>query len=166
MVDLDTLSIVLTGIGLIVAIIYYAQVLRNTSKARQSQLIMQRSQMYSPEYAKTWSEVRSMTDWENAIDWAKKYGRKANPEAYSKWQFIMRTYTLAGLHLQEGADPELLFQLYPIGAVISLWEQFEPIVMFQRERENYEVSRAFEYLYKEAKKRAPELTAVDWSSVE
>ncbi len=166
MVDYQTLSIVLTGIGLIIALIYYSMTLRYTSKERQSQLIIQRSQSYSPEYARTWSEVRSMTDWENPIDWAKKYGRKANPEAYSKWQFMMRTYTLAGLHLQRGADPDLLFQLYPIGAVISLWEQFEPIVMFQRERENYEVSKAFEYLYKEARKRAPDLTAGDWSSVE
>jgi hypothetical protein len=166
MVDFDTLSLVLTGIGLIIALIYYSMTLRYTSKARQSQLIMQRAQSYSPEYTKTWSEVIGMSDWEDAIDWARKYGRKANPEAYSKWQFIIRTYTLAGLHLQEGADPDLLFQLYPIGAVISLWEQFEPIIMFQRERENYEVASAFEYLYNEAKKRAPELIAADWSSVE
>ena len=101
------------------------------------------------------------------MDWAKKYGRKANPEAYSKWMYIMRVYNLAGLHLKEGADPDLLFQLYPIGTIISLWNQFEPIILFQRERENYpEVHSAFEYLYREAKKWAPEHRALDWSTLE
>jgi hypothetical protein len=166
MIILEQIIYTVPILGLTASIIYYAQVLRNTSKARQRELILQRSQTYSPEYVKTWSEVRSMTDWKDAEDWARKYGRKANPEAYSKWQYIMRVYNLAGLFLNEGADPDLLFQLYPIGAVISLWEQFEPIVMFQRKRENYMTQRAFESLYKEAKKRAPELTALDWSNVE
>ena len=41
MVELDTLSIVLTGIGLIVAITYYALQIRNQTKTRQAQLFMQ-----------------------------------------------------------------------------------------------------------------------------
>jgi hypothetical protein len=107
-------------------------------------------------------EVRSMTDWEDAEDWEKKYGRKANPEAAAKWNYIMRIYGLGGIHLQEGADPDLLFKLYPLSAVIPLWEQFEPIIMFWRERLNDpRMWEPFEYLYNEAKKRAPELTPVD-----
>jgi len=167
MVTLEFLAILLSGIGISASLVYYANVLRNANKARQRELIIQRSQTYSPEYTKTWSEVRSMSDWEDAVDWAKKYGRKANPEAYSKWMYIMRVYNLAGLHLKEGADPDLLFQLYPIGTIISLWNQFEPIILFQRERENYpEVHSAFEYLYREAKKWAPEHRALDWSTLE
>jgi hypothetical protein len=162
MVDYQTLSIVLTGVGLIIALVYYSMTLRYTSKARQRALIMQRSQTYSVEYSKAWMEVRSMTDWEDAEDWEKKYGRKANPEAAAKWNYIMRIYGLGGIHLQEGADPDLLFKLYPLSAVIPLWEQFEPIIMFWRERLNDpRMWEPFEYLYNEAKKRAPELTPVD-----
>ena len=167
MVDYQNLSIVLTGVGLIIALVYQSMTLRYTSKARQRELIMQRSQTYSFEYLKTWSEVIGMSDWEDPIDWAKKYGRKANPEAYSKWMYIMRVIGLGGLHLQEGADPDLLFKLYPMSAIIPLWEQFEPIIMFMRERMNDpHIWEPLEYLYNEAKKRAPELTAVAWSTVE
>ena len=159
MVDYQNLSIVLTGVGLIIALVYNSMTLRYTSKARQRDLIMQRSQTYNVEYSKTWWEVKDMSDWEDAEDWAKKYGRKANLEAYSKWMYIMRDYGLAGIYLQEGADPDLLFKLYPLSAVIPMWEQFEPIIMAMRERVNDpRMWEPFEYLYNEAKKRAPELT--------
>lgn len=42
MVDYNTLSLVLTGIGLILAITTYTVTLRNTGKARQRELIFQR----------------------------------------------------------------------------------------------------------------------------
>ena len=162
MVDYQSLSIVLTGVGLIIALVYYIMTLRYTSKAGQRKLIMQRSHTYHVEYQKAWYEVIGMSDWEDAEDWAKTYGRKANLEAYSKWMYIMRDFGLAGLHLQEGADPDLLFKLYPLSAVIPLWEQFEPIIMVMRERLNDpRMWEPFEYLYNEAKKRAPELTVVD-----
>ncbi len=159
MVDYQNLSIVLTGVGLIIALVYQSMTLRYTSKARQRELIMQRSQTYSVEYSKTWWEVILMSDWEDEEDWAKKYGRKANLEAYSKWMYIMRDYGLAGIYLQEGADPDLLFKLYPLSAVIPMWEQFEPIIIAMRENVNDpRMWEPFEYLYNEAKKRAPELT--------
>tara|TARA_B100001971_G_C17699931_1_gene291195 strand:+ start:11 stop:499 length:489 start_codon:yes stop_codon:yes gene_type:complete len=162
MVDYQNLSIVLTGVGLIIALVYYIMTLRYTSKARQRKLIMQRSHTYNVEYQKAWHEVIGMSDWEDAEDWAKTYGRDANLEAYSKWMHIMRDFGLAGIHLQEGADPDLLFKLYPLSAVIPLWEQFEPIIMVMRERLNDpRMWEPFEYLYNEAKKRAPELTVVD-----
>ena len=165
MVDYQNLSIVLTGVGLIIALVYYSMTLRYTSKARQRELIMQRSQTYSVEYQITWSEVIGMTDWEDVEDWAKKYGLKANPEAYSKWMYIMRVYGLGGIYLQEGADPDLLFKLYPLSAIIPLWEQFEPIIMVIRERNNDpRMWEPFEYLYNEAKKRAPEIGVVDRST--
>ena len=159
MVDYQTLSIVLTGVGLIIALVYYSMTLRYTSKARQRGLIMQRSQTYGLEWMRAWSEVMLMRDWEDAEEWEEKYGRKANLEAYSKWMYIMRDYGLAGIYLQEGADPDLLFKLYPLSAIIPLWERFEPIIMVIRERVNDpHMWEPFEYLYNEAKKRAPELT--------
>jgi len=157
MVDLDTLSIVLTGVGLIVAIIYYAQILRNTSKARQRELIIQRSQSYNMEYTRAYMKVRAMTDWKDAEDWYEKYGN--NPESGSTWLYIMRLYAMAGLHLREGADPELLFELYPANAIMNLWERFEPVFRYQIERSNDPRRwESLEYLYNEAKKRYPDIT--------
>ena len=87
-----------------------------------------------------------------------KYGRKANPEAYAKFIYIIRAYELAGILLMENmTDPELLFKLYPAGAVTSLWETFSPYIQAQRVLRNTpDRNIAFEHLYNEAKKRYPE----------
>ena len=49
MVDIQTLSFILTGIGIIGAIIYYTLTLRNANKTRQAQLFMEIYQQYSSE---------------------------------------------------------------------------------------------------------------------
>lgn len=158
MVDIDTLSIVLTGIGLIVAIVYYAQVLRNTSKARQRELIFLRYQGYSKEYVRTYFEVSKYTDWEDAEEWVSKYGKDVNIEADSNWTYMMSIYNIAGLLLkEEEADPELIFQLYPPHVVIRLWELFEPVIQALRARTHPDHLKPFEFLYGEAKKRYPEI---------
>ena len=41
MVDYQTISIVLTGIGMMIALTYYALQIRNQNRTRQAQLIMQ-----------------------------------------------------------------------------------------------------------------------------
>ena len=166
MVEVD-ISIIFAGLSIAASILYYASVLRNANKARQRELIMQRTQTYSVEYSKAWGEVMLVRDWEDAEEWEEKYGLKANPEAYSKWNYIMRIYGLGGMYLQEGADPDLLFKLYPLSAIIPLWERFEPIIMAIRERVNDpHMWEPLEYLYNEAKKRAPEIGVVDRSTVE
>ena len=159
MVDLDTLSIVLTGIGLIVAIIYYSINIRNASKVRQRDILFQRLQGYNLEYTKTYIEVASYTDWKTTEEFKEKYGMITNPDAFSKYLYITRVYNLAGLMLKENvADADLLFQLYPPGAIISMWEQFLPFILEGREiRNNPVLDENFEYLYTEAKKMFPEI---------
>jgi hypothetical protein len=71
----------------------------------------------------------------------------------------MRIYNLAGLYLREGADPDLIFELYPASAVMSLWELYEPIVLERRRKNNDpDRYRPLEELYQEAKKRYPNIT--------
>jgi hypothetical protein len=61
--------------------------------------------------------------------------------------------------LREGADPDLIFELYPYFAVIGLWEQFESVIMYRRVlRDNPNLDDSFEFLYREAKKRYPDLS--------
>jgi len=159
MIDLDTLSIVLTGIGIIVAIIYYTLTLRNTSKARQRELILQRFQGYSFEYMEAFVDVENFTDWEDSNDFLEKYGPEKNPEAFSKYLYTMSIYNLAGVFLKEKiADAELIFQLYQPNTIIGMWEKFEPLTLALRERRKYpEYREPFEFLYNEAKKRYPEI---------
>jgi len=159
MVDYGTISIVLTGIGLIVAITYYTLTLRNTSKARQRELILQRFQGYDLEYMEAFVDVENITDWEDVDEFLKKYGPESNPEAFSKYLYAMSIYNLAGVFLKEKiADADLIFQLYQPNTVIGMWEKFEPITRYFRERRRYpDYREPFEFLYNEAKKRYPEI---------
>jgi len=60
--------------------------------------------------------------------------------------------------LKRGADPTLIFQLYPAGVVILLWELYEPPIKRRRELVNNPLYlEPFEHLYKEAKNRHPEI---------
>ena len=159
MASFEFLAIILTGLGLTASIVYYASILKNTSKARQRELIFQRSQGYSLEYSQALNEVVGQTDWTEPKEWEVKYGRWTNPEGNTKFIYIMRVYTLAGILLREDAvDPKLLFQLYPPGSTISLWEQFRSVVYFLREGTNDpSMYEPFEYLYDEAKRLFPEI---------
>jgi hypothetical protein len=155
---LQSISILISGLGIVVAIIYYAQVLRNTSKARQRELIFQRFQGYSKEYVNTYFKVSNMTEWTDAEDWRRKYGKDVNVEADADWTYIMSIYNIAGILLQEEeTDPELIFKLYPPHVVIRLWEGFEPVIQALREKTHTGHLEPFEYLYREAKKRYPDI---------
>jgi hypothetical protein len=147
-------------VGVLVGIFYYLTIMRNqqrtrelslkaqeaAEKARQREMILQRSQIYSLDYMRAYTDVRSMTDWVDAEDFVKRYigttkleasaREPENVEAVTKWLYIVRLYSLAGLHLKEGADPDLLFELYPYGSVMNLWEQFESVFRYQRKIRN------------------------------
>jgi hypothetical protein len=65
---------------------------------------------------------------------------------------------MAGILLKQGADPDIIFELYPHGAVINLWELYEPIVEHMKVKSKNPMRLDnLEYLYNEAKKRRPEI---------
>jgi hypothetical protein len=169
-----TLPIVLQiiqTVSLVVGIIYYLTIMRNTQRTRelslkaqedaernrQRDMIIQRSQSYSLDYIETFQKVMLMMDWETPEEWEEKYYRTNNVEAFSKWSYITRLYHLAGLLMRQGVDPEIIFALYPEGAIISLWEQYESVIQYLRKRYSPDYLDSLEYLFEEAKKRRPEL---------
>ena len=155
---IEVIALVLTGLGLAASIVYYGNIIQNANKARQRELIYQKYQNISVEYAKAYEEVMLMTDWNTYEEFDQKYGRENNPDASAKWIYITRVYNLAGIYLEEGADPDLLFKLYPDSAIINLWEKFEPIILERRKRFNDpDRFKPLEYLYREAKNRYPEI---------
>jgi hypothetical protein len=156
MIDIQTILSMVPAIGVIVALVYYSMTLRYTSKARQRELVFQRFQGYSLDYMKTYADALNF-DWEDVEDWEDKFGRRTNPEAWSKVFYINRIYNLAGILLKEkAADADLIFQLYPANAVIRMWEKFGPVIRNSRERLKHPAFfEPYEFLYHEAKKRYP-----------
>ena len=104
-------------------------------------------------------EMASWTDWDTVEDFNEKYGMPNNPEAKAKFTYIMRFYGTAGTLLRENMDnADLIFQLYPAAGVIGLWEQFEEVILDIREKRNSPTHlEDFEFLYREAKMRHPEI---------
>ncbi len=159
---IETIALVLTGLSITASIYYYSTVIQNQNKSRQRELIYQKYQNISIEYSRAYNDVIQMSDWNTYEEFDEKYGRKNNPEAAAKWMYITRVYNLAGVYFEEGADPELLFKLYPAPAVINLWELVRPIFLERRVRYNDPGrSKSFEALYDEARKRHPELITIN-----
>ena len=168
MVDVN-LSIVLQIVqttGIVVGIIYYLTIMRNQQRAteqrrkeRQRELIFQKHQSYTKEYFQTLWEVTQYKDWKTPEEFIEKHGPPNNTHDYANYSYTMRQFHLAGLLLMENKEEaDLIFKLYPPQAIMGTWEQYKPIIMRTREtRNNPEHLSAFEYLFKEAKKRYPEI---------
>ncbi len=127
-------------------------------RSRKRELILQRHQSYSLEYTRTFWEMASWTDWDTVEEYNEKYGMP-NTEAKAKFTYLMRIFSTAGMLLRENMDnADLIFQLYPATGVIGLWEQFEPIIYDIRKTRNSPTHlEGFEFLYREAKKRYPDI---------
>jgi len=160
MVDVD-LSIIFAGMSIAASIVYYASVLRNTNKARLREVIFQRGQIYNSYYSEAFAQAINMDDWNTLEEFQAKYGPKANPEKWAKYVYITRIYNIAGILLRENmADADLIFKLYPPYAVIRIWDLFEPVTQNLRQTRNYpEAYESFEFLYKQAKERYPNITS-------
>jgi hypothetical protein len=152
--------------GIIVGIIYYITIMRNqqratlqSTRARQRELIFQKHQTYSKEYFQTIWETNLYQDWKTPQEFIQKHGPPNNTDDFIKFSYSMRHYDLAGVLLLENeSEADLIFKLYPAQAVIQMWELFEPVIMWVREkRNNPEHLASFEYLYLQAKKRYPDI---------
>ena len=153
MIQIENLPIVLTGIGIIVSILYYTSVLRNTSKSRQIQVI---------------SSVPTPTDW-RWMDWQYKdfdqftsdYGPEINPDGWAQFFLWSNRLKAFGVYVREGLLDIRLVCLLSGGTITSTWEKFKPFFIEWRSR--YNRPRGFieaEYLYSkvvEYFKKHPEL---------
>jgi hypothetical protein len=157
-ITLPILLQIVQTMALLVGIVYYITIMRNQQKAQQeseksrrNELVYGKLQNISLEYATSFNEVMTFRDWKDPEEWEEKYGRNNNLAAFSKWNYVMRHYQLAGLLLKQGADPEIIFELYPCGAVINLYELFQPIIEHKKKVESWDFTN-LDYLYYEAKK--------------
>jgi len=163
MVTLEVVAILLSGVGISGSLLYYANVLRNASKARQREMIYQKFQMLSEDYLKTYFEVSTYTDWKTVEEFMQKYGRWINNEASVKLTYILSVYNMVGIYWkEENVDLDFLLKLYPANAIIRMWESFEPVIQEIRKITGYPDYMVYlEYIYRETKKRYPDITSLE-----
>jgi len=120
---IESIPYVLTGIGIIVSILYYTSVLRNSNKTREAQLFMQIYDKWSdPEMQKAYDivEKAEFTTFEEftEIRYDDEFRR-----AMSK---LVGFYEGLGVLVREDLLDIRLVALLMTGTTLGFWEKIEP----------------------------------------
>jgi hypothetical protein len=192
MVDVQTIGVLVTAVSVSVAAIYYAFTLRINLKnqelmlktqessvktqelalkaqqqnleTRQAQLFMQIFDKFiEPEFSNKLTQVMSWK-WVDYDDFNKKYGPKANPDAWQSEGSIAAFFEGIGLLIYMNLlDSKLVYSLL-FQHVKFFWEKMKPISLEMRQRVSPNIDRWIEFLYSEMMK-IEEQQVKPWSSV-
>jgi hypothetical protein len=162
---IEYLPLVLTGIGIIVSILYYSSVLRNANKTQQMQLETRQAQLFMQIYDK-WTdpafnemvnevihtEYNDYEEWyENTNNWSK------NSETTGKNRAVGQYFEGIGVLVKRGLIDVHLVDDMMSGFVLSFWNAKAPYIKEFRKRMNAPaVLEWAEYLCEEVKKVAEE----------
>jgi uncharacterized membrane-anchored protein YhcB (DUF1043 family) len=152
---IEYLPLVLTGIGIIVAIIYYTLTLRNANKTQQLQLETRQAQLFMNIYKELLSEheIRSFNlimdmEYDDFEDFEEKYGRENNPEANELIMSHLLQMEGFGVLIKEGYVTIRLVALLTSGTIKIGWEKLRNYIYEMRKRYNWpRYSIEYEYLY-------------------
>ncbi len=165
---LQTIGILLTGLTVSIAAIYYTLTLRYTRRnqeltlkaqeqaleTRQAQLFMQIFNRFQEvEFRKNFNEVL-VREWEDYDDYVRKYGRFTNPTAQAVSSSIALFFEGLGVILGRGLlDIDIVGELMS-SPVRLYWEKMSPVVTGMRDRMNRDsIMASAEYLYDEVVRR-------------
>ena len=160
--------------GILVGIVYYITIMRNTQKTReltlQSQELTRKAQeqahetrqvqfcwqalerVHNPEFHRRTIEIMYHQDFRDYEEWREKYGPSTNPDAYVDFYNVTSTNQALGYLVQNKVlDLEALSKHIRPRGFIALWEKIEPIVKFHRETFNPTAFDSFEYLANECR---------------
>ena len=129
---IEYLPLVLTGIGIIVSILYYTTVLQNANKAREVQITLQITNNFDV-FSKPWSKFMYTWNWENFDDFWTKYGPDNNLDEWSEmFQFFSFIENIGVLVKRTSLAIDLVDDVFS-GVITDYWEKIEPIVNEWRE---------------------------------
>ena len=133
-------------------------------ETRQAQLFMQIFDKFiEPEFSNKLTQVMSWK-WVDYDDFNKKYGPKANPDAWQSEGSIAAFFEGIGLLIYMNLlDSKLVYSLL-FQHVKFFWEKMKPISLEMRQRVSPNIDRWIEYLYSEMMK-IEEQQVKPWSSV-
>jgi hypothetical protein len=154
---------VIRTVGILVAIIYYLTIMRNTQKNRMKEMVFQRMQSRAdPEYQKMAREIEPMRHgWNTVEEFREKYNYDTTPDLVVKRASVIARLESWGYLLREGLiDEEFIDRLHVPYMIIQIWESYEPLFLLDREDfGNPEAHKDLEYLYRVVKKKYPNISA-------
>ncbi len=149
---IESLPYVLTGIGIIVSILYYTTTLQNANKTRQAQLFMNLYDTYhSPEFRKKWHDLMRR-EWTDIEDWQRKYGQ--NSEDLADYTSMLSFFNGIGVLLHRKLiDIEMVDDLLSVN-IRGFWSHYKSTVYWTREViDEPKLYYYTEYLYDETMKK-------------
>jgi hypothetical protein len=160
---IEYLPLVLTGIGIIASILYYASVLRNANKTQQMQLETRQAQLFMNIYNQSYTDpqfqqsraVLMTKKWDTFEDFRKIYhlGENADPEFIAAYDYLGSFYEGVGVFVREGFLDIRFVALLMTGNVRNFWERTQPIKDEMRTEYNWpRLLIETEYLHNELMK--------------
>lgn len=153
MLDIPTISAVVAAISVVIGVIFAIFQMRDTARTRHTGLIIQLNpalKVTMSEVIESYSKIMNL-EFKDYKEYLEKYGDPLSNTA---------------LHLTTGYNDGFGFLLHKrlidietieyilVGSTIGLWEKLKPITEGLRKHYNLpELSKWFEYLYNELKKR-------------
>jgi hypothetical protein len=147
--------------GLLVGIFYYLMVLRNQQKNRMLEMVSRRAeQANNYAYQKMVRDVfTTAAGWSTPEEYYEKYNFKDTPELTLSRAIVQNNLNHWGFLYREGIiDENFIDRLYNPWHIISFWENFNSLLLHEREvMGNPEVFKDLEHLYNAMKKKYPHL---------
>lgn len=154
---LQTISIIVAVISIIVAFIIGIRSIRNFTVSRKAQVfISYQTQAYSQQRMIDLMEILNQWSWKDYDDFFQKYGPRTNPEAYAKFISVGGFYEgMARLLKKKIIDLDLMPENMAIG-IVMFWEKIEPLKEgLIRDFKRSQSIELLEYLYNTVKTQKP-----------
>jgi hypothetical protein len=156
MVTVETFSVVIAAVSLIIGVINNIITSRRQNRTQQSRLFMDLySQMRSKEFVGDTRELSSW-HWEGFEDFRSKYGARANKEANTLFVSVANFFDGVGVLVKRNdLDPELVEELMSAW-IIWFWEKFGTVIEGYRKVRFPQYLESVEFLYGKIKPMAME----------
>lgn len=168
MTNVETISIVIAAVSVVIGVINSIRSSQKAEEQRQTEIETRQAELFSniysrwtdPEFAKHYGAAR----WHLPSDPEKIRERGLetwDPDAFASYHVLFTFFEGLGVFVKKGLiDMEYIDDLFS-RRIIQLWEQFEPwIVHRRREMENPDYVDSWEYLYNLMKQREQQATAI------
>jgi hypothetical protein len=142
---LQTIGILLTGLTVSIAAIYYTLTLRYTRRNQELQLETRQANLFSQyhlhyqskDFNRDISEILYNWEWKDYEDFRTKYGSgSGNMEAFSMWMRIFQYYDGLGVLIKRGLLDKTLVADMMSELLILFWEKNEGVIKSAREYHN------------------------------
>jgi hypothetical protein len=145
----------LQTIALIVGIVYYLIIMRNSQRNQKIQIETRQAQLFMQIFTRQYDvdqrrnlHLVTHLEYKNYDDFIEKYGAVNNPDVYFRFSSLCTYFEGVGVLVKRNlVDPSIVDDLMS-GRIIEFWEAVSPYILAFRERTgDYEAIEHVEYLY-------------------